>query len=214
LAPSASSRPSAQPYGAAKVYAYWITENYRESCALFACNRTLFNHESPRRSETFVTRKTTRTVGRIVKGRQECLWLGNLDAKRDWGYAVDYVLSMWQMLQVQEPSDYVLTTGESHAVREFAIKSFACAGIDLVFERSGEDEAGRDAKTGRVLVTVDPSYYRPTEVDLLLGDAGEARKEFRRTPENRFDQFVALMIDADLHLSRRETAMARSAKAQ
>ena len=196
------------PYGAAKVYGYWITVNYREAYGMFASNGILFNHESPRRGEAFVTRKITRSVGRIKYGLQHQLHLGNLDAKRDWGFAGDYVRGMWQMLQADKPDDYVLATGETHSVREFAIKSFACAGIDVVFEGSGQEEVGRDAKTGRILVAVDPDYYRPIDVDLLLGDASKARRDLGWHPEIGFEQLVSLMTKADLDLARREATLA------
>jgi len=198
------------PYGVAKVYGYWITVNYREAYGIFASNGILFNHESPRRGEAFVTRKITRSVGRIKYGLQTELQLGNLDAKRDWGFAGDYVRGMWQMLQVDKPGDYVLATGQSHSVREFAIKSFACAAIDLVFEGSDEQEVGRDAKTGRILVTVNPDYYRPTEVDFLLGDASKARRDLGWYPEVGFEELVSLMTEADLDLARREALLASS----
>jgi len=196
------------PYGVAKLYGYWITINYREAHGIYASNGILFNHESPRRGEAFVSRKITRSVGRIKYGLQSEVHLGNLHAKRDWGFAGDYVRGMWQMLQSPEPSDYVLATGETHSVREFAVRSFACAGIDLLFEGEGQAEVGRDKKTGRVLVAVDPYYYRPTEVDLLLGDATKARKELGWQPTVNFEKLVSLMTDADLNLARREAAAA------
>jgi GDPmannose 4,6-dehydratase len=189
------------PYGAAKVYAYWITVNYRESYGLFACNGILFNHESPRRGETFVTRKVTRAVGRIVQGLQDVLWLGNLDARRDWGFAGDYVEGMWRMLQADAPDDYVLTTGETHTVREFCEKSFAVAGITLEWEGEGVDETGRDAKTGKTLVRVDPGYFRPAEVELLLGDPSKAKKMLDWEPKVSFDGLVEMMTKADLALA-------------
>jgi GDPmannose 4,6-dehydratase len=189
------------PYGAAKVYAYWITVNYRESYGLFACNGILFNHESPRRGETFVTRKVTRAVGRIVHGLQEQLWLGNLDARRDWGFAGDYVEGMWRMLQADEPDDYVLATGETHTVREFCEKSFACAGIALEWGGEGVNETGRDAKTGKTLVRVDPGYFRPAEVELLLGDPSKAKKALGWQPTVSFDGLVEMMTKADLDLA-------------
>jgi GDPmannose 4,6-dehydratase len=198
------------PYGVAKLYGYWITVNYREAYGIFASNGILFNHESPRRGEAFVTRKITRSVGRIKYGLQRELHLGNLDAKRDWGFAGDYVRGMWQMLQVEKPDDYILATGETHSVREFAVKSFACAGIDLVFEGCGEEEVGRDTKTGRILVVVNPDYYRPTEVDELLGDASKARIELGWQPEIGFEELVSMMTKADLELARREVASASS----
>ena len=195
------------PYGAAKVYAYWITVNYRESYGLFAANGILFNHESPRRGETFVTRKITRAVGRIVHGLQDCLYLGNLDAKRDWGFAGDYVEAMWRMLQADEPDDYVVATGETRSVGHFAAAAFARAGIKLEFEGTGTDEVGRCTKSGKVLVRVDPRYFRPAEVDLLLGDATKARTKLGWEPKVSLDQLVDMMVDHDLELARREALL-------
>ena len=192
------------PYGVAKAYAYWITVNYRESYGLFACNGILFNHESPRRGETFVTRKITRAVGRIVNGRQDCLWLGNLDAKRDWGFAGDYVEAQWLMLQAAEPSDYVVATGETHTVREFCERSFACAGITLAWEGTGVDETGRCTKTGKTLVRVDPRYFRPAEVELLLGDPTKAKSALGWKPTVTFEGLVEMMTKADLALAAAE----------
>jgi GDPmannose 4,6-dehydratase len=189
------------PYGVAKVYAYWITVNYRESYGLFASNGILFNHESPRRGETFVTRKITRAVGRIVHGGQESLWLGNLDAKRDWGFAGDYVEGMWRMLQAAEPGDFVLATGETHTVREFCDKAFAFAGITLAWEGEGVDEIGRCAKTGKTLVRVDPRYFRPAEVELLLGDPTKAKKLLGWEPTVTFEGLVEMMTKTDLELA-------------
>jgi len=171
------------PYGCAKVYAYWITVNYRESYGLFACNGILFNHESPRRGETFVTRKITRAVAHIVTGLQDKLYLGNLEAKRDWGYAREYVEAMWLMLQQAKPDDYVVATGESHSVREFLEAAFAHAGLDW-----------------RKYVEIDPNYYRPTEVDLLVGDASKAKKQLGWEPKTKFNDLVKLMVDADLQM--------------
>jgi GDPmannose 4,6-dehydratase len=189
------------PYGVAKVYAYWITVNYRESYGLFACNGILFNHESPRRGETFVTRKITRAVGRIVQGQQECLWLGNLDARRDWGFAGDYVEAMWRMLQAHKPDDYVVATGETHTVREFCERSFACAGIDLAWDGEGERETGRCRRTGKALVRIDPRYFRPAEVELLLGDPTKATKTLAWQPTVTFEGLVEMMTRADLGLA-------------
>ncbi len=194
------------PYGAAKVYAYWITVNYRESYGLFGCNGILFNHESPRRGETFVTRKITRAVGRIVHGGQQELWLGNLDAKRDWGYAGDYVEAMWRMLQHGEPGDYVVATGETHTVREFCEKSFACAGLTLAWEGEGVRETGRCTKTGKTLVRVDPGYFRPAEVDLLLGDPTKAKTTLGWKPKVSFEGLVEMMTNADLAHAASRTA--------
>jgi GDPmannose 4,6-dehydratase len=193
------------PYGVAKVYAHYITVNYRESYGLFACNGILFNHESPRRGETFVTRKITRAVGRIVHGLQDTLYLGNLDAKRDWGFAGDYVEAMWRMLQQDAPSDYVVAMGESHTVREFCEKAFARAAIALRWTGSGETENGVDGK-GRALVQVDPRYYRPAEVDLLLGDPRKAHRELGWAPTVSFERLVAMMVESDLAKARGEAA--------
>jgi GDPmannose 4,6-dehydratase len=193
------------PYGVAKVYAYWITVNFRESYGLHACNGILFNHESPRRGETFVTRKITRAVGRIVHGLQEKVFLGNLDARRDWGYAADYVDAMWRMLQTDQPDDYVVATGETHTVREFCEKAFAAAGVPLVFSGSGAGEVGRDAAEN-VRVEVDPGYYRPAEVDLLLGDAAKARERLDWTPKVTFEGLVEMMVASDLQKARSEAA--------
>jgi len=188
------------PYAAAKLYAYWITVNYREAYNLFACNGILFNHESPRRGETFVTRKITRAVANIVKGNQDKLYLGNLDAKRDWGYAGDYVEGMWLMLQQDKPDDYVLATGEAHTVREFASLAFSYAGIDIEWIGQGIDEKGIDKKTGRILIEVDPKYFRPTEVEFLLGDPSKAEKKLGWKRKVSFEQLVKMMVEADLKL--------------
>ncbi|MFZ2492692.1 MAG: GDP-mannose 4,6-dehydratase [Thermoanaerobaculia bacterium] len=192
------------PYGAAKVYAYWMTVNYREAYGLFAVNGILFNHESPRRGETFVSRKITRAVGRMVHGQQDRLYLGNLDAKRDWGFAKDYVEAMWLMLQQETPADYVIASGETHTVREFCDLAFRRAGFDLEWQGSGVDEKGVDRKSGHVLIEVDPRYFRPTEVDLLLGDSTKARTELGWVPRVSFPQLVELMVDSDLTLAVRE----------
>jgi len=189
------------PYGVAKVYAYWITVNYREAYGLFAVNGILFNHESPRRGETFVSRKITRAAGRIKHGLQQKLYLGNLDAKRDWGYARDYVEAMWRMLQQPEPEDYVIATGETHTVREFCELAFRRAGIPLEWRGEGFDEKGHDARDGRMLVEIDRRYLRPTEVELLLGDASKAREKLGWTPATTFEELVKLMVDHDLHLA-------------
>ena len=195
------------PYGAAKVYAYWMTVNYREAYGLFAVNGILFNHESPRRGETFVSRKVTRAVGRIAVGLQDRLYLGNLDARRDWGYAADYVDAMWRMLQQDEPEDFVIATGETHTVREMCTRAFARAGIQIDWRGTGFEEHGVDAATGHTRVEIDPRYLRPTEVDLLLGDASKARQKLGWTPTTTFEQLVDLMVDADLDLARREARM-------
>jgi len=171
------------PYAAAKLYAYWMTRNYREAYGLFACNGILFNHESPRRGETFVTRKIARALAAIVAGRQEHLYLGNLDAKRDWGYAPDYVEAMWLMLQQEQPRDFVIGTGEAHSVREFLDEAFGYVGLDW-----------------RAYVRIDPRYYRPTEVDYLLADASRAQAMLEWTPRVKFSELVRIMVDADLEL--------------
>ena len=196
------------PYGAAKVYAHYITVNYREAYDLFACSGILFNHESPRRGETFVTRKITRAVGRIAYGLQDKVFLGNLDARRDWGFAGDYVEAIWMMLQAAAADDYVIATGETHTVREFCERSFAKAGIPLVWEGQEAEEVGRDPRSGEVLVQVDPRYFRPAEVDLLLGDASKARRELGWQPRVGFEELVQLMVDADLEKARQEAAVA------
>ncbi|MFO0916121.1 MAG: GDP-mannose 4,6-dehydratase [Pirellulales bacterium] len=185
------------PYAAAKAYAFYITKNYRESYGMFAVNGILFNHESPRRGETFVTRKITRAVAAIVRGRQSRLYLGNLDAQRDWGFAGDYVEAMWRMLQVEIPDDYVIATGETHSVREFCERAFGYVGLPLTWRGSGVGEQGI-GPDGQVLVEVDPHYFRPAEVDLLLGDASKARQELGWVPQVNFEQLVQMMVDADL----------------
>ena len=186
------------PYGAAKLYAYWITVNYREAYGFYACNGILFNHEGPTRGETFVTRKITRAVAAIRLGRQKCLYIGNLDAQRDWGHARDYVDGMWRILQQPEPEDYVLATGESHSVREFVELAFAEVGRKIVWRGTGVDEQGVDAKTGEVLVAIDARYFRPTEVDLLLGDPTKAREQLGWTHRTSFRDLVKEMVAADL----------------
>lgn len=187
------------PYAAAKAYAFYITRNYRESYGMFAVNGILFNHESPRRGETFVTRKISRAVAAIKRGRQEALYLGNLDAKRDWGFAGDYVRAMWMMLQVDTPDDYVIATNETHSVREFCDLAFGHVGLPLTWRGEGEQEeaVGPD---GRVLVRVDPRYFRPAEVDLLLGDATRARKELSWEPTVDFQGLVRMMVNHDLNI--------------
>jgi GDPmannose 4,6-dehydratase len=192
------------PYGVAKVYAYWITVNYREAYGLFACNGILFNHESPRRGETFVSRKITRAVGRIATGAQDRVFLGNLDARRDWGFAKDYVEAMWLMLQAEAPDDYVVATGETHTVREFCDLAFREVGITLNWVGTGLEERGVDAANGKTRVEIDPRYLRPTEVDILLGDASRARSQLGWTPRTSFSELVRLMVEADLDLAERE----------
>ncbi|MGQ9557382.1 MAG: GDP-mannose 4,6-dehydratase [Desulfurispora sp.] len=191
------------PYAAAKLYAYWITVNYREAYNIFACNGILFNHESPVRGETFVTRKITRAVARIKLGLQDTLYLGNLDAKRDWGFAGDYVEAMWLILQQDEPDDYVIATGETHSVREFVEKAFEHVGINIAWQGEGIDEVGIDICTKKVLVRVDPRYFRPTEVDFLLGDATKARQKLGWIPRVSFTELVCMMVEEDLKDARK-----------
>ncbi|HEX9059908.1 MAG TPA: GDP-mannose 4,6-dehydratase [Clostridia bacterium] len=186
------------PYAAAKLYAYWITINYREAYNLYACNGILFNHESPRRGETFVTRKITRAIASIICGKQDKLLLGNLDAKRDWGFAGDYVEGMWLMLQQEKPEDFVLATGETHTVREFTELAFSHVGIKLRWDGEGENEKGYDAATGKVLVAVNPRYFRPTEVELLLGDPAKAEKKLGWKRKVGFKELVEMMVEADI----------------
>lgn len=186
------------PYGVAKLYAYWTVVNYREAYNIFACNGILFNHESPRRGETFVTRKITRAVARIRHGLQDKVVLGNFNAQRDWGYAPEYVEGMWRILQQDKPSDYVLATGTTHTVREFADLAFGEADMDLEWRGENECEQGLEKKTGKVRVEVAPRYYRPTEVDLLIGDCSKARKELDWYPKTKFVDLVSMMVKADL----------------
>lgn len=185
------------PYAAAKLYAYWITVNYREAYNLYACNGVLFNHESPRRGETFVTRKITRAVANILAGKQEKLFLGNLDAKRDWGFAGDYVEGMWRMLQQEKAEDFVLATGETHTVREFVELSFKEAGIEIIWRGKGVTEEGYNAATEKVLVSVNPKYFRPTEVEVLLGDPTKAEKKLGWERKVIFRELVGMMVKAD-----------------
>lgn len=192
------------PYAAAKLYAYWITVNYREAYGMFASNGILFNHEGPTRGETFVTRKITRAVAGISRGLQDALYLGNLDAKRDWGHARDYVEGMWRIVQHDKPDDFVLATGETHSVREFVELAFAEIGQSIVWEGAGVDEIGRDAKSGDVHVRIDPRYFRPTEVDLLIGDATKARTHLGWAPKTLFRDLVAEMVHADVAVAERE----------
>ncbi|SMH41112.1 GDP-mannose 4,6-dehydratase [Azospirillum agricola] len=188
------------PYAAAKLYAYWITVNYREAYGMHASNGILFNHESPIRGETFVTRKITRAVAAIEAGTQDCLYLGNLDAKRDWGHARDYVEGMWRMLQQEQPDDYVLATGETHSVREFVELAFGHTGRKIVWTGEGVDEVGVDERSGKTVVRIDPTYFRPTEVDLLLGDPSKAKTKLGWTHTTSFRDLVREMIEADLKL--------------
>ncbi len=186
------------PYGVAKLYAYWVTVNYREAYGMYACNGILFNHESPLRGETFVTRKITRAAARIKLGIDQTLYLGNLDAKRDWGHARDYVKGMWMMLQQESPRDYVLATGQASSVRTLCSLAFEEAGLPLEWEGTGKEEQGRSIKSGKVLVKVDPRYYRPAEVDHLLGDASLAHKELGWKPTTTFEELVREMVQQDL----------------
>lgn len=186
------------PYAAAKLYAYWIVKNYREAYDIFAVNGILFNHESPRRGKRFVTRKITRAVARITKGKQDKIYLGNMNAKRDWGYAKDYVKMMWMMLQHDKPEDFVIATGETHTVREFVESAFSHVNVDIEWQGEGVDKKGIDKATGKVLVEVDPKYFRPTEVDLLIGDPSKAKEELGWEPEVKFKELVQLMVQSDL----------------
>ena len=197
------------PYGAAKVYSHWITINYREAYGLFACSGILFNHESPIRGETFVTRKITRGLARIHTGLEECLYLGNLDSLRDWGHARDYVRAQWLMLQQPEPDDYVIATGEQHSVREFVARAAAELEMVLEWRGTGVSEEAVDARSGRVVVKVDPRYFRPAEVDSLLGDAGKAHSRLGWVPEISFDSLVKEMVREDLQIARRDAVVAR-----
>ena len=186
------------PYGAAKLYAYWVTVNYRESYDLFACNGILFNHESPRRGETFVTKKITKAVANIHKGKQDNLQLGNLDAKRDWGYAKDYVECMWLMLQQDKPQDYVIATGKTYTIREFVELAFKEVGIEIEWSGEGVNEKGIDKATGKELVLVNPKYFRPAEVELLWGDPSKAIKELNWQPKTSLEELVKIMVKYDL----------------
>ena len=192
------------PYAVAKLYGYWITINYREAYNLYACNGILFNHESPVRGETFVTRKITRAAARISIGTQERLYLGNLDAKRDWGHARDFVEGMWRILQQEKPEDFVLATGVTTTIREFTERAFAEIGITLEWSGSGVDETGRDVKNGNILVSVDPIYFRPTEVDLLIGNASKAREKLGWQPTCDLQQMIEEMIKSDLEEARKD----------
>jgi GDPmannose 4,6-dehydratase len=197
------------PYGAAKVYAYWITVNYREAYGLFACNGILFNHESPVRGETFVTRKITRGLARIHAGLDQSMFLGNLDSLRDWGHARDYVRAQWLMLQQAEPEDFVIATGEQHSVREFAERAAAALDMHLEWQGKGVEERGIDTKSGRVVIKIDPRYFRPTEVESLLGDSSKARAKLGWAPEIDFQTLVNDMVAEDLDLARRDAHMTR-----
>lgn len=193
------------PYAAAKLYAYWITVNYREAYNMFACNGILFNHEGPTRGETFVTRKITRAVAAIELGLQDQIYLGNLDAKRDWGHAKDYVEGQWRILQHDKPDDFVLATEETHSVREFVELAFHHVGKTIEWQGSGIDEKGLDASTGKVLIEIDERYFRPTEVEFLLGDASKARKVLGWEAKIKFTELVKEMVESDLEIVRQET---------
>ncbi|WP_192384143.1 GDP-mannose 4,6-dehydratase [Mesorhizobium silamurunense] len=185
------------PYAVAKLYAYWITVNYREAYGLYASNGILFNHEGPTRGETFITRKVTRAVAAILAGKQDCLYLGNLEAKRDWGSARDYVEGMWRILQHHEPDDFVLATGETHSVRSFVEAAFRRVGKEIVWEGEGVDEVGRERRSNQALIRIDKRYFRPTEVDLLIGDATKAATKLGWEPKTTFDELVSEMVEAD-----------------
>lgn len=188
------------PYGVAKMYAFWITKNYREAYGLHASNGILFNHESPRRGETFITRKITMAVARIIRGMQDCLYIGNVNAMRDWGYAPDYVRMMHMMLQQDTPDDYVVATGEMHSVREFIEKSFAHVGVTIAWKGQGVDEVGFNQADGKALIRIDPRYYRPAEVEQLLGNPAKAKAKLGWEPEVKFEQLVKIMTDGDIRL--------------
>lgn len=201
------------PYACAKLYAYWITVNYREAYGMFACNGILFNHESPLRGETFVTRKVTRAVAKIALGLQDCVYMGNIDSQRDWGHAKDYVEAMHAMLQVDEPEDFVISTGVTTSVREFIVKTFDHVGIKLRFEGEGVKEVAKvvscsspeyQVPEGKVVMKIDPRYFRPTEVDLLLGDSSKAREKLKWTPKHDLDSLVTDMMNSDLNLFKRD----------
>jgi GDPmannose 4,6-dehydratase len=197
------------PYAVAKLYAYWITVNYREAYGMYACNGILFNHESPLRGETFVTRKITRALARIKVGLQNCLYLGNLDALRDWGHARDYVEMQWLMLQQEKPEDYVIATGQQYSVRDFINAACAAVELDITWKGEGIDEKGHD-REGRCIVSVDPRYYRPTEVETLLGDSTKARQQLGWAPKIPFNDLVAEMVLEDLKLAKRDALMQKS----
>jgi len=192
------------PYGVAKLYAYWITVNYREAYGIYACNGILFNHESPIRGETFVTRKITRALSRIKLGLQQILYLGNLEATRDWGHARDYVRMQWLMLQQDQPEDYVIASGRQHSVRQFVEAAAARLGIEIAWEGQGAAEKGVDVRSGKTIVAIDPAYFRPTEVETLRGDATKARQKLGWTPEISFEELVAEMVEIDLREARKD----------
>jgi GDPmannose 4,6-dehydratase len=197
------------PYGVAKLYAHWITINYREAYGLFACSGILFNHESPIRGETFVSRKITRGLARIATGLQNCIYLGNLQARRDWGHARDYVEAQWLMLQQERPQDYVIATGAQHSVRDFVEKAGSHLGMRIEWRGSASEEIGIDRRSGRTVVRIDPRYFRPAEVDTLLGDASRARRELGWMPRTDFDALVREMVESDLVLAERDALVSR-----
>jgi GDPmannose 4,6-dehydratase len=197
------------PYAAAKVYGYWVTVNYREAYGMFACNGILFNHESKVRGETFVTRKITRGLARIKAGLDECVYLGNLDALRDWGHARDYVLAQWLMLQQEKPEDYVIATGEQHSVRDFVTRAATELGMSLRWRGAGPEEHAVDTNTDRTVVRIDPRYFRPTEVDSLLGDASKARRQLGWAPKVTFAELVREMVESDWRLAQRDALVER-----
>ncbi len=191
------------PYGVSKLFSHWITVNYRESYGIFACSGILFNHESERRGKTFVTRKISRGLARIKLGIEDKLYLGNIDAKRDWGYAKDYVEAMWKMLQAKNPDDYVISTGETHSVREFIEKSAKLLGMDITWQGKGIKEKGVDKKTGKTIIEIDERYFRPAEVDILIGDSSKAKRKLKWKPKTNFDELVKIMVEYDLKNERK-----------
>ncbi|MBW2614311.1 MAG: GDP-mannose 4,6-dehydratase [Deltaproteobacteria bacterium] len=197
------------PYAVAKLYAYWITVNYREAYGMYACNGILFNHESPNRGETFITRKITRGLSRVKLNLQDRLYLGNLNAKRDWGHAKDYVEMQWLMLQQDKPEDFVIASGRQYSVRHFVEVTAAELGMDIAWEGTGVDEKGFDRKTGKCVVSVDPKYFRPTEVETLLGDPSRAREELGWTPKISFEEMVREMVQADLEIAQRDALVSK-----
>jgi GDPmannose 4,6-dehydratase len=198
------------PYGAAKVYGHWITVNYREAYGMYACSGILFNHESPNRGETFVTRKITRALARIHEGLEDCLYLGNIDSLRDWGHARDYVRAQWLMLQQEQPDDFVIATGKQYSVREFVTRAAQHLGMKIEWRNTGVAEQGINVANGRAIVKIDPRYFRPTEVETLLGDATKARNLLGWQPEISFDDLVKEMVEADLESAKRDAVIARA----
>ena len=197
------------PYGVAKLYAYWITVNYREAYGMFACNGILFNHESPLRGETFVSRKVTRALARIHEKLQDCVYMGNIDARRDWGHARDYVEAQWLMLQQDKPQDFVIATGKQFSVREFIVLAGSHLGMKIEWRGSGLDETGVDTVSGRTVVRIDPRYFRPTEVETLLGDPAKAKRELGWSPKTSFEELVREMVESDLKIAQRDAHVTR-----